>query len=450
MSDANEPHERRNMTKEPQERNDMPKKTKTIGAKVQEKKSQQNKETPKKKLWNAIEENSDGFQVALNRLGMEYRFNKTIKDREIKYPGKKEWQRIQQNDEGWLRDKISKEFLFQTANSHRSAFFSREKWEAALSAAEQENQYDAFIDYLEKLPEADGTTDLGAWVQDIWQVTEDTEVMAGWVSQYFFLGLIQRAYKPGCKLDEIPIIIGEGDEGKSSIGPAILPPSVRDHGFNEGVVLNSETKVFSEAIIGKLLCELSEMQNVRGGNLARMKSNVTMTNDGTFRAAYAKKPFYSPRRAILFGTGNDRQVLPDEQNNRRFVVLEITGGRSLVGPVEDYMDRNRDLFFSEALRRYKSGSRANLPDDLKADQRRINESSRTGNELLEDYILELDWEVGETKSITEIKLGLEGKAGSFESNHRVKELTTALQNTGHVKKRKRNDGKQKTVWERSR
>ena len=89
----------------------------------------------------------------------------------------------------------------------------------------------------------------------------------------------------------------------------------------------------------------------------------------------------------------------------------------------------------------------NLPDDLKTDQRRINKSSRTGNELLEEYIRDLDWAVGKSKSITEIKLGLEGKAGSFESNHRVKELTTALEATGHVKKRKRNDkGQYKRVW----
>ena len=92
----------------------------------------------------------------------------------------------------------------------------------------------------------------------------------------------------------------------------------------------------------------------------------------------------------------------------------------------------------------------NLPDDLKTDQRRINESSRTGNELLEEYIRDLDWDDGEKKTLNQIQEALPAAAGRFSGNHRIKELTTALEVTGHVRTRKRIDGKQNRFWERSR
>ncbi len=95
------------------------------------------------------------------------------------------------------------------------------------------------------------------------------------------LAIVQRAFIRGCKLDEIPVIIGQGAEGKSAFVKFLLPAHIRALGFTENIAPNADSKTFGEQIIGRWVAEFSELINVSGGNLARIKANITATDDGT-------------------------------------------------------------------------------------------------------------------------------------------------------------------------
>jgi len=97
---------------------------------------------------------------------------------------------------------------------------------------------------------------------------------------------------------------------------------------------------------------------------------------------------------VLFGTGNDRHSLPNDANNRRFVVIEIFGGKSKVGPIEAYLDMWRNYLFGQAMQMYRAGKRANLPRELFKLQTKINEESQSMNDTLAACIDDILWEPG--------------------------------------------------------
>jgi len=129
------------------------------------------------------------------------------------------------------------------------------------------------------LPE--GAPRLQDLFETLWHVTEETRPFAKWASVYSCLAIVQRAFIRGCKLDEIPVIIGQGAEGKSAFVKFLLPAHIRALGFTENIAPNADSKTFGEQIIGRWVAEFSELINVSGGNLARIKANITATDDGT-------------------------------------------------------------------------------------------------------------------------------------------------------------------------
>ena len=102
------------------------------------------------------------------------------------------------------------------------------------------------------------------------------------------------------------------------------------------------------------------MHGIHKAETSRIKMVLTRTVD-TVRLSYARHPVDRPRRFIVVGTSNDRDCLPDDATgNRRFVVTECPGEpwrdkegrelrRSFIGPVEPWVEKNREQLFAEAL-----------------------------------------------------------------------------------------------------
>ena len=108
------------------------------------------------------------------------------------------------------------------------------------------------------------------------------------------------------------------------------------------------------------------------------------------RLSFRHNPETMLRRCILVGTTNDNHCLPnDPSGNRRFVVVEVREGPGGIPALREYMDRNREQIWAEALSVYRSGEDSiRLPDELKARQREVNEGHRQSDEVLEGKVLE--------------------------------------------------------------
>ena len=216
---------------------------------------------------------------------------------------------------------------------------------------------DPFRDWLEALPPWDRTPRIDNLLCKMFGA--DDEAIVKWASRYIGIGAVQRAFEPGAKIDEVPVLLGDQGSGKSAFVRAWFSESQHEwHG--DGVDLGARPKEQSEQLAGRAVCELSELAGLRKAEIEKLKNFITRQDDGQFRWAYARSPVPSPRVCVFVGTTNEPECLPnDPSGNRRFVVIELAHGCDVQAASVD-----REQWWAEALARYHDGERANLPREL--------------------------------------------------------------------------------------
>ena len=267
----------------------------------------------------------------------------------------------------------------------KRALFARESWERCRDAVLRDNQTDPFIESIEALPPWDRAPRIDSLLVRLWGVDATQEELARWASRYPLVGAIQRAYTPGDKLDEFPILVGHQGCGKSVFLKYLLPE--RCPWFGDGVNLAADVKLFVEQIQGLAIAEVGEMAGLRKAEVEQVKAAVSRTVDAV-RLSYRRDPEHLPRRTVFVGTANPGgSIVPNDlSGNRRFVPIVLTATRCLIGRPEDYLDGVRDQLWAEALHRYRDGTRANLPAALAERAFESAEAHRSGNEQLEDAV----------------------------------------------------------------
>ena len=212
----------------------------------------------------------------------------------------------------------------------------------------------------------------------------------GWASRYLFLGPLQRTYQPGCKLDEIPVLIGPQGIGKSALLRSLFQPHEQREFFRDHLDLSANDGRKIEATAGAVLVEASEMVGRKQTEIERLKNYLSRQED-VYRLAYRRDSISYPRSFVIVATSNDKGALPnDPSGNRRFVAVWCPDS---VASVEDMMNEKigevgtfRDQCWVEAIQRYLAGERANLPRDLMPSQAEVNERFRDTDEALEERL----------------------------------------------------------------
>ena len=177
-----------------------------------------------------------------------------------------------------------------------------------------------------------------------------------------FLGVVWRTFKPGTKLDEIPILVGPGGIGKSTV-PAMAVPQDIPGLYGSGLELNANAKTMVEALQGKAICEISEMVGAGTAEMSRIKDYISRTDDGAIRLSFRRDPEPMPRRCVIVGTADRERFLPPDNNLRRFVPIVLRQGDAR--KVRRYLNKNRERLWGEAVSMYRQGTTAHLPDRLK-------------------------------------------------------------------------------------
>ena len=244
---------------------------------------------------------------------------------------------------------------------------------------------DPFMEYLSALPTWDRNSRLHRWIFRCWYVDEGYERLAYWASLYLFLGAVHRTLDPGCKLDEVPIIVGPQGIGKTTAVEQMFPPEHQGEWYASGLNLAAPEKERVERLQGRVVIECGEMAGSGKAELESLKDFVTRRDDGAVRLSYRRNPEPMPRRCIMVGTTNDDEFLPnDPTGNRRFVPVRVHGGG--YGNVIQTLAA-RDQLWAEALWLYRAGMQARLPDDLKALQAEVNEEHRRSDGVLENAVV---------------------------------------------------------------
>ena len=380
-----------------------------------------------------------GLASALDAVGVELRWN--IRGQRYEYRKDGQWQRSSDRFNSWLRQTIQERCIGKKGSNWQPLMYGKETFHDLRDALGFNREADPFIEKLEALPTWDRVARIDTLLCTMFGA-EDTPIVR-WASRYAGMAGVQRAMEPGCKLDEVPVLLGPQDCGKSSFIRCWLEEDENEW-FGDAVNLAGSEKEQAEQLQGCVLVELNELVGMRKAEVEGLKSFVSRCDDGQHRLAYRRDPEPSKRRVALLGTTNELEPLPnDPSGNRRFVVIELQRGCN----VEAASDGQRDQWWAESVARYQAGERANLPRALKEEAKEIAERHR-GKDAMEEVVREAVADLDKVKgfSMGQLHNAVAGEGSKPADMWTQRRYGAALQNLGYRKRRVQRDGRQAMLW----
>ena len=380
-------------------------------------------------------------------LGVEARYNTRSSRAEIRHDSFPEgWRNMHDRLAAELREGISKRFTYEKREGVQSPLtFGRDAWADTFNSYLFDREVDPFKEWLDALPRWDGTDRLSGWLTEVFTINEPNGLVK-WAGRFILLGAVTRAYEPGAKLDEMPVLIGRGGIGKSTALRYILPTSMPGL-FSDGLNLAGTPQERAEALQGRVIVEASELASVSRADIQSLKAFLSRTDDGAVRLAFRRDPELMLRRAIIVGTSDVESPLPNDRNLRRWAPVYLQGGNP--AKLRQYLDANRDQLWAEAVHVYKDGAEARLPDGLLQEQIAATSKARSRDVIIEDAVEEWTNTHLEHFTLQECAEGIgitdrtKGTRLTMRDQHR---LGAALDGQGFKRTRERVDGALKWVW----
>jgi predicted P-loop ATPase len=250
----------------------------------------------------------------------------------------------------------------------------------ALTIVVRGNSYHPVRDYLDALT-WDGTERLDTLFIDLFGATDSAYTRA--VTRKAFAAAVARIYKPGCKYDEVLVIVGDQGVGKSTA----LAKMGGDWFSDSMETLTGKEAL--EQIQGSWIIELSELAGLRRAEVDAVKHFVAKKED-RFRVAYGKRVEHFPRRCVFFGTTNEEDFLRDVTGNRRFWVVNCKGAAGKLKAWNYLTPATVAQLWAEAKERYAQGeplylAEAGLEEEARLIQdRHLEKDERSG--LISEYL----------------------------------------------------------------
>ena len=177
------------------------------------------------------------------------------------------------------------------------------------------------------------------------------------VSRNVLIGAVARIYRPGCKLDTMPVIEGPQGEKKSSAIETLFGTSW--YSVSKAAL---DSKDFDQSLLGCWALEFAEMDKFSRADVARIKLQLSTAVD-RIRLPYRRDFESFPRTSVFFGSINENEYLRDPTGNRRFWPVRV-------GRIDlPALSHEREQLWAEAVQRYESGEPWwNVPEQAKDEQ----------------------------------------------------------------------------------
>ncbi len=202
------------------------------------------------------------------------------------------------------------------------------------------------------------------------------------VSRLIFAGAIHRAFEPGCKFDEMVVLVGKQGGGKSTI---VRWLNMDDAYFRELKVINGKEAV--EAMRGGWIIELTELMAMTRVREAEAVKAFITTQVDEYRAPYDRHTQNISRRCSFIGTTNNPLFLSDRTGNRRFYPVQCRTDGYEIFSREKEIKAYILQCWAEAVYLYKQGKLSPYADKSVIDLIRKEQ----------DNAMEDDWRIGAIK-----------------------------------------------------
>jgi predicted P-loop ATPase len=311
-----------------------------------------------------ISENAD---VLLAMLHTELRFNEFARHVEFSRDGAP-WRMLDSTD---LRA------IFYEANSAVHLFHASMNFlDTCMTTIARRRTYDPLTDYLDTL-RWDGEPRLDKWLHHACGTPADAYHAA--VGRNVMGGLVKRARHPGCKHDEILLLIGRQGVTKSGLAASLMPDPTW---YADTINLRRNLGDLIPEISGKWMIEWSELASMGKTAVEDVKAFISRSTD-RYTKKFENIAGDHPRRMIFIATSNDDEPLQDESGGRRFLPVRVL--REIDIP---WIEANRDQMFAEASALHANGDRFGIPRELWGVAAEHQEAARS-RPLHEEFIA--DW-----------------------------------------------------------
>ena len=263
----------------------------------------------------------------------------------------------------------------------------KDKIQDALDLTREKNAFDPVRDYLLGLV-WDGVERLDTMLVR-WMGAPDNPYVRA-VTRKWMCGAVKRGLVPGCKFDNMLVLVGEQGTGKSNFGTIISKGW-----FTNSLGRMDNNKDSYERLFGVWIVEVAELASTKKAEIEDVKNFVTKQED-SFRKAYGRENGVYKRRCVFYGNTNDYEFLRDRTGNRRFWPVEVQNvdRGQLIGLAE-----NVDQIWAEAVVRLKQGESLWLDDEKLYDMAKEVQAEHTvvddWQDEIEGYLdtlLPEDWE----------------------------------------------------------
>lgn len=240
------------------------------------------------------------------------------------------------------------------------------------------------------------------------------------VLRRFMIAAIARVMRPGCKVDNMLVLLGAQGGGKSTFARVLGAPwSVESHS-------TFGSKDAAQELDGAWIVEVAELSGMRKSEVETVKNFISKQSDH-YRPAYGRHVINQPRSCVFIGTTNEDKFLIDYTGNRRFWPIQCVGRVDL-----KLLDNTRDQLWAEARSAFAAGEQwyltaeeARIAANVQEDHRVVSEVEQAVANILENKV-KAKWTVPPAVSVLEIFREICGVDKDSENLSARRQMETAI------------------------
>lgn len=214
-----------------------------------------------------------------------------------------------------------------------------------LLVVSKKKPFNPVKDYI-RSEEWDGISRVGQIFID-YLGAEDTDYVRE-VTELWFAGAVARVYRPGCKFDVVPVLVGSQGLGKST-----LIGKLGDKWFTDGLQKLDGNKDDLQILSQSWLVELSELASMKRTGMDQAKGFISRTAD-LYRPAYGRMTVNQKRRVVFIGSTNNNEFLKDMTGNRRWYPINCHAANRVRSVFDESLDKVIGQLWAEAYDLYKN------------------------------------------------------------------------------------------------